>query len=56
MNKLYSCYSVELRNYLISNGERYELVGLNPNSKKMFWAFIKNENLNRLLSDWSRLK
>lgn len=51
--KLYCCYSLPLRNYLIKNGVKYNLAALNPNSKKLFWVYIKNEKLNRLLNKWS---
>lgn len=51
--ELYCCYSLNLRDYLIKNGIRYKVCALNPNSKKMFWAFIKNEKLDSLLNEWS---
>ena len=31
-SKLYCCYSVPLRDYLIQNGQRYEICAKNPNS------------------------
>lgn len=55
-NKIYCCYSVKLRDFLISNGLRYDVVGLNPTSKRMFWGFIKNDKLNIFLSVWSGFK
>ena len=55
-NKIFCCYSIELRDYLIKNNIRYDVVGLNPTSHKMFWGFIKNNKLNELLEKWSRLK
>lgn len=51
--ELYCCYSLPLRKYLYENGLRYKLAALNPNSQKLFWVFVKNEKLDRLLSDWS---
>lgn len=54
--KLYCCYSLNLRNYLYENGLRYELAALNPNSKSLFWVYIKDEKLDRLLNDWSANK
>ena len=50
---LYCCYSLNLRNYLKDNGLRYEICALNPNSKEMFWVYIKDEKLNKLLNEWS---
>lgn len=53
-SQVFCCYSLELRNYLLANNFRYEVVGLNPSSKKMFWGFIKNTQLNETLEKWSR--
>ena len=50
---LYTCYSLPLRNYLREHGVKYKLAALNPNSKKMFWVYIKNKKLNDLLNTWS---
>ena len=44
--ELYTCYSLPLRNYL----------PLNPNSKKLFWVYIKTEELDELLDRWSANK
>lgn len=51
--KLYCCYSLPLRNFLYKNGLRYKLAALNPNSKKLFWGYVKDEKLNTLLNEWS---
>lgn len=51
--QLYCCYSLPLRDFLMSNGLRYKLVGKNPNSLKDFWVFIKDEKLDILLNKWS---
>lgn len=53
---LYCCYSIILRNYLRDHGMRYKLVALNPNSKKLFWVYVKTEKLNELLNGWSANK
>lgn len=55
-NKIFCCYSLELRDYLLSNNLRYEVVGLNPTSKRMFWGFIKDKKLNNFLNEWSGLE
>ena len=52
-SRLYACYSVPLRDYLFSKGIRYELVGLNPTSKLMFWTYVRDEKLNKALKEWS---
>ncbi len=54
--KLYCCYSLNLRKFLDRNGLRYELAALNPNSKSLFWVYIKDEKLDKLLNEWSANK
>jgi hypothetical protein len=56
VSSLYCCYSLNLRDFLYKNGVKYELCALNPNSKNMFWVYIRNEKLNRLLDEWSNNK
>ena len=51
--ELYCCYSLNLREFLYSKGVRYKLAALNPNSKSLFWVYVKNEKLDKLLSEWS---
>ena len=51
--ELYCCYSFPLRNYLRNNGVKYKLAALNPNSKKLFWVYVKDEKLDNLLNEWS---
>lgn len=53
---LYCCYSINLRNYLKNKGLKYKLCALNPNSKNLFWIYIKDDNLNNLLNEWSVTK
>jgi hypothetical protein len=50
--ELFPCYSVPLRNFLRSKGIRYKLVGLHPETKKMFWIYFKNEQLINYLNKW----
>ena len=56
MNKIYCCYSLDLRKYLTDRGIKYEIVGLNPNNKQMFWVYIKNKKLNDALNLWTARK
>lgn len=51
---VFPCYSIPLRDYLVSHGVRYELVGLNPNTNNMFWIFILTEQVKDLLEKWSK--
>ena len=52
-SKLLPCYSIPMRDFLTSQGIRYELVGLHPTSKVMFWVYIKDEKLDKALTQWS---
>ena len=54
--ELYCCYSLNLREFLYNNGVRYKLAALNPNSKSLFWVYVKDEKLDKLLSEWSSNK
>lgn len=54
--KLYCCYSLNLRKFLFENGLRYELAAKNPNSDSLFWVYIKDEKLDKLLNEWSANK
>lgn len=51
--RLYCCYSVPQMKFLCNNGIEYELVALNKNTKCTMWIYIKNEELNDLLKQWS---
>ena len=53
---LYCCYSLNLREFLFKNGMRYKLAALNPNSKSLFWVYVKDEKLDKLLNEWSKNK
>ena len=53
---LYCCYSLNLREFLNDNGLRYKIAALNPNSKSLFWVYVKDEKLDKLLSEWSANK
>lgn len=51
--ELYTCYSLNLRNFLYNNGLKYKLAARNPNSNQLFWVYVKNEKLNELLTKWT---
>ena len=53
---LYCCYSIAVRDYLKRNGVRYKIAALNPNSKHLFWVYIRDEKLDELLSKWTTQK
>lgn len=54
--QLYTCYSLNLRNYLYNNGLKYKLAARNPNSNKLFWVYIKDKKLDELLAMWTAKK
>ncbi len=54
--ELYCCYSLNLREFLYDNGVRYKIAALNPNSKSLFWVYVKNQKLDELLTEWSENK
>ena len=54
--ELYCCYSLNLREFLCNNGVRYKLAALNPNSKSLFWVYVKDKKLDKLLNEWSANK
>lgn len=51
--QLYTCYSLNLRNYLYKNGIKYKLAAKNPNSNKLFWVYVKDKELDELLTKWT---
>lgn len=53
-SKLFPCYSIPLRDFLAKKDIRYEIVGLHPESKKMFWIYIKDEKLDKAMQEWSK--
>lgn len=52
-NKIFPCYSKPMRDFFSDNGIRYELVGLNPNTFKMFWAYLVTDELKKAMHEWS---
>ena len=54
-SRIYCCYSVPLMKYLTEQvGIRYDVIGLNPNSHKTFWGFIKTDELEEALNAWGK--
>lgn len=51
--ELYCCYSLNLRNFLYEHGLKYKLAALNPNNQKLFWVYVKDETLDKLLTMWA---
>ena len=55
-SKLYCCYSIPLRDYLLKNGLRYEICAKNPNTYNLMWVFIRTADLDKFLCEWSNKK
>lgn len=55
-NKIYCCFSMNLKNFLSDNGIRYELEALNKSTHKTFWLYIIDDKLNQLLTEWTTRK
>lgn len=55
-SKLYCCYSIPLRDYLIKNGLRYEICAKNPNTDNLMWIFFRTSDLDKFLCEWSNKK
>lgn len=55
--EVFVCHSYPLKTFLTkSKGLRYIVVGLNPNSKDKFWAFVKCDRLQEALDEWRDTK
>lgn len=53
---IFCCYSADLKKYLCDSGMRYEICALNPNNNQMFWAYLRNDELDKRLKEWSNIK
>ena len=53
MKAIYCCYDVKKRDYLYKKGIKYEICALNPNTQNMFWAYVRSEELDKALTEWS---
>lgn len=53
MNKIYCCFSMNLKNYLSENGVKYEIEALSKSTHKTFWVYVINDKLKQLLNEWT---
>lgn len=56
MEKIYYCYSKNLKKYLVENGQRYFSKAIHCQTNKKYWMFFHNEDLDKLLILWSKNK
>lgn len=52
MERYFYCYSKPLKDFLLSNGERYVIKSIHEKTKKKYWLFEGTEKLNELLAEW----
>ena len=45
-----------LRDFLAQNGVRYDMCALNEKTRKTMWIYVRTEELNKLLNEWSSRK
>ena len=51
-NCIYITYDINLKRYLIENGFRDIVYGLNPNTNRLFWVFERTDQFNKALANW----
>lgn len=56
MNNYFYCYSPKLKAHLLDVGERFICTGLNEKTHSKFWLFVRNDNLDEILTDWHASK
>ena len=52
LERYFYCYSKPLKDFLLSNGERYIIKSIHEKTKKKYWLFEGTDELNKLLSEW----
>lgn len=52
-NPIYFCYSRNQHRFLRDNGLDTVGVGINENSGRKFWQYVRGAELDRLLTQWS---
>lgn len=49
MDRIFYCYSNNLRDFLVKNGEKFIAKDIHKKTGKKFWVFIGTDNVNKLL-------
>lgn len=55
-SQYYYCYSHPQKDFLVTNGQRYVIKGIHPDTSKRYWVFCRNIKLNELLHEWQLRK
>lgn len=54
--KGYKCYSVPQKEFLMNKGLDYITIAKDPKTLDTFWLFLRNEQLDQALTEWSNNK
>lgn len=54
--KCYKCFSNNLKEFLMGRGLEYITIALDPKSHKTFWMFLRCDELDKALTEWSEGK
>lgn len=54
--KCYKCFSNNLKEFLMSRGLEYITIAIDPKTNKTFWMFLKTNELDLALTEWSSSK
>lgn len=52
-NKLFYCYSINLKNFLLSRGLRFSHSAKHYKTNKIFWVFEPSIMLSSCLNEWN---
>ena len=51
-NKVFFCYSYNLKEYFVKNGLKYFNTNINHNTQRRYWIFLSCNELDILLEKW----
>ena len=54
--KAYKCFSTRQKRYLMDKGFEYICIAIDPKTEDLFWLFLRNDNLNKALDNWDKVK
>jgi hypothetical protein len=54
--KIYRCFSIPLMKFIKEQGIEPQFKAVHPVSRKLFWAFLLNDDLSVVLTKWTRNK
>jgi len=54
--RLFYCYSKNLKGFIESNGIRFESKGIHPKSKRPYYLYFVTQDLDKVLKRWEQYK